>query len=200
MEIKNLLSATTRDEFRQWLQSHYDTETECWVRVKRGRPVDETTFWYIDAVEEAICFGWIDSTVKTVEGVSIQRFCCRRKGSNWTELNRARCRRMEQLGRMTDAGRAAYPDSDIRWIQGGYKVDSDILAALQTDPVVWAHYQRQPELYRRVRIDTIQFNKKIRRYDLYESRLQKYIENTRKGILYGEWNDGGRLTDLGGIL
>lgn len=194
MEIKNLLSATNRDEFRLWLQAHYDTETECWVRVKRGRPKDDGTFWYIDAVEEAMCFGWIDSTVKTIDGVSTQRFCRRRKDSNWTELNRARCRRMEQLGRMTDAGRAVYPDSNVGWMSGGCQVDSDILVALQADSVVWANYQKQPELYRRVRIDTIQFNKKIRP-ELYRTRLQKYIENTRKGILYGEWNDGGRLTD-----
>ncbi len=195
MDVKNLLHITSRDEFREGLQAHYDTETECWVRVKRGRSVDETTFWYIDAVEEAMCFGWIDSTQKTVDGLCTQRFCRRCKGSNWTELNRARCRRMEQLGRMTDAGRAAYPDSDVRWAQGEYEADSEILAALHADPVVWANYQQQPELYRRVRIDTIQFNKKIRP-ELYRTRLQKYIENTRKGILYGEWNDGGRLTDI----
>ncbi len=194
MEIKNLLPATTRDEFRSWLQSHYATEAECWVRVKRGRPKDDSTFWYIDAVEEAMCFGWIDSTTKTVDGVHLQRFCHRRKDSNWTELNKARCRRMEQLGRMTDAGRAVYPDSNVRWLSGGCQVDGDILAALQADPVVWENYQKQPELYRRVRIDTIQFNKKSRP-ELYRTRLQKYIDNTRKGILYGEWNDGGRLND-----
>ena len=181
---------TSRDEFRRWLQSHYDTETECWVRVKRGRPKEDGTFWYIDAVEEAMCFGWIDSTVKTIDGISTQRFCRRRKGSNWTELNKARCHRMEQLGRMTDAGRAVYPTAT----EGKFQVDSEILAVLQSDPTVWANYQKQPELYRRVRIDTIQFNKKIRP-ELYHTRLQKYIENTRKGILYGEWNDGGRLTD-----
>ena len=79
-------------------------------------------------------------------------------------------------------------------MSGGCQVDSDILVALQADPVVWANYQKQPELYRRVRIDAVQFNKKIRP-ELYRTRLQKYIENTRKGILYGEWNDGGRLTD-----
>lgn len=190
MEVNNFLPITSRDEFRRWLQSHYDTETECWVRVKRGRPKEDGTFRYIDAVEEAMCFGWIDSTVKTIDGISTQRFCRRRKGSNWTELNKARCRRMEQLGRMTYAGRAVYPTAT----EGEFHVDSEIQAVLQSDPTVWANYQKQPELYRRVRIDTIQFNKKIRP-ELYRTRLQKYIANTRKGILYGEWNDGGRLTD-----
>ena len=59
---QNILSIQSRDEFRQWLMTHHATEKECWVKVKRGRPVDDGTFWYIDAVEEAMCFGWIDST------------------------------------------------------------------------------------------------------------------------------------------
>lgn len=64
MEVRNLLDALNRDELRKWLEEHYSTETECWVIVKRGRPKDDGTFWYIDAVEEAMCFGWIDSTTK----------------------------------------------------------------------------------------------------------------------------------------
>jgi hypothetical protein len=73
--------------------------------VKRGRPIDNGTFWYIDAVEEAMCFGWIDSTTKKMDnGITAQRLAPRRKGSLWSELNKERCRRMERLGRMTDAG------------------------------------------------------------------------------------------------
>ena len=64
MEIKNLLPARSREELREWLLHNHRTETEYWVMVKRGKPKDATTFWYIDAVEEALCFGWIDSTVK----------------------------------------------------------------------------------------------------------------------------------------
>ena len=72
-------------------------KNECWVAVKRGRPVDDGTFWYIDAVEEAMCFGWIDSTTKkTEDGVTVQRLAPRRKGSLWSELNKERCRRMER--------------------------------------------------------------------------------------------------------
>ncbi len=188
MQVTNLLSAASREEFRAWLATHHQSEKECWVQVKRGRPVDNGTFWYIDAVEEALCFGWIDSTTKTIDGVQTQRFCPRRKGSNWTELNLARCRRMEHLGLMTDAGRAVYPDR----FPGGYPEDNDVLAALQADPVVWANYLLLPDLYRRVRLDTIIFNKH-RRPELYRARLQKFIDNTRQGILYGEWNDNGRL-------
>ena len=63
---------------------------------------------YNDAVEEALCFGWIDSTLKKLpDGRLAQRLSPRRKGSHWTELNRARCKELEERGLMTDAGRAA---------------------------------------------------------------------------------------------
>ena len=111
MDFKNLLPATNRDELRQWLSENHNKEDECWVVVKRGRPVDNETFWYIDAVEEAMCFGWIDSTTKKMDsGVTAQRLAPRRKGSLWSELNKERCRRMERFGRMTNAGRAVLPD------------------------------------------------------------------------------------------
>lgn len=111
MEFKNLLPAQNRDALRQWLSENYDKEAECWVVVKRGRPVDHETFWYIDAVEEAMCFGWIDSTTKKMDnGITAQRLAPRKKNSLWSELNKERCRRMERLGRMTDAGRAVLPD------------------------------------------------------------------------------------------
>lgn len=54
MDFKNLLPAKNRDELRQWLLENYNKESECWVVVKRGRPVADKTFWYIDAVEEAM--------------------------------------------------------------------------------------------------------------------------------------------------
>jgi len=66
MEINNLLEAKSRVELREWLMQNHDKATECWVVVKRGRPKEDGTFWYIDAVEEALCFGWIDSTTKKI--------------------------------------------------------------------------------------------------------------------------------------
>lgn len=188
MNIVNLLDVKSRQELRQWLIQNHRTETECWVVVKRGRPKDDGTFWYIDAVEEAMCFGWIDSTTKKIdEHTTAQKLCPRKNKSNWSELNKERCRRMERLGWMTDAGRAVLPDMSEK----GFVIDKDILNALQKDPVVWENFCRFPDLYKRVRIDTIQIKK--RQPGLYKSRLDKFIENTRKGILYGEWNDNGRL-------
>lgn len=188
MTINNLLNVNSRDELREWLMQNHDKEPECWVVVKRGRPVDDGTFWYIDAVEEAMCFGWIDSTTKKLaDGVTVQRLCPRKPRSNWSELNKERCRRMERLGLMTDAGRAVLPDMTDK----GFVIDDDVMKELKSDPVVWHNFCRLPELYKRVRIDTIQIKK--RQPDLFRKRLDKFIENTRNGVMYGEWNDNGRL-------
>ncbi|MCM1427613.1 MAG: YdeI/OmpD-associated family protein [Eubacterium sp.] len=188
MEIVNLLSVTNRDGLRVWLKKYHQTEKECWVVVKRGRPKDDDTFWYIDAVEEAMCFGWIDSTTKTLDnGITAQKLAPRRKGSVWSELNKERCRRMEKLGRMTDAGRAVLPDMT----EAGFVIDDEILKALRSDSVVWENFNKFPALYQRVRIDTIQIKK--RQKELFANRLEKFIANTKEGIMYGEWNDNGRL-------
>lgn len=78
-----MLEAGSRTELREWLMRNHHTETECWVVVKRGRPKDDGTFWYIDAVEEALCFGWIDSTTKRMnDNRTAQKLCSRKAGSN----------------------------------------------------------------------------------------------------------------------
>lgn len=88
---------------------------------------------------------------------------------------------------MTDAGRAVLPDMGA----AGFTIDPDILRELQADPALWENFRRLPELYRRVRIDTIQIKRS--QPELFRKRLDKFLENTRRGILYGEWNDSGRL-------
>ena len=189
MNPKNVLSIRSRDEFRQWLSANHRTKAECWATVKRGMSTDASNILkYIDAVEEALCFGWIDTTTKTFEdGITYQRFTPRRKGSAWSELNKERCRRMERLGLMTEAGRAVLPDMS----EEGFKIMPEIIDALKADAEAWSNFQQLPSLYKRVRIDTIQIKHKQK--DLFNSRLEKFIENTRRGIMYGQWNDGGRL-------
>jgi len=190
MEPINLLDAKNRDELREWLKINHKVATECWVVVKRGRPTEDGTFWYVDAVEEAMCFGWIDSTTKKLDsGITAQRLAPRKKNSIWSELNKERCRRMEKLGRMTDAGRDVLPDMS----PSGFEINIDILKALQADEQVWKNFLAFPPLYQRVRIDTIQI--KIKQPELFQSRLQKLIENTKNGVMYGDWNDNGRLLD-----
>lgn len=159
--------------------------------MKRGRPDGSGVFWYLDAVEEALCFGWIDSTTKKLpDGRTAQRFTPRRAGSQWSELNKARVRRLESLGLMTEQGRSVLPEMDV----GAFEADPEVLAALKSDPEVWAKFQSFPALYRRVRIDTIQIKKKD--LALFASRLAKLVEATREGRMVGLWDDWGRLSNL----
>ncbi len=111
MEATDILPLHNREEFRPWLEINHATARECWIHVKRGRPTDKNTFWYLDAVEEALCFGRIDGQIQSVEGVYVQRFSPRKRDSPWTELNKERVRRLEKLGLMTrqQGGRCYLP-------------------------------------------------------------------------------------------
>ncbi len=186
--MKNILDIRSRDEFRQWLMEHNASEKECWIAVKRGKTPPEDALWYLDAVEEALCFGWIDSTLKNVDGVSLQRFGPRSKSGRWTELNKERCRRLEKLGLMTDRGRAACPDLDAEFV-----IDSEIIEAFRQNPAAWQNFQSFPSLYQRVRIDNIQRVKASP--ELASNRLNKLIEASAKGEMIGDWHDYGRLLD-----
>lgn len=95
-------------------------------------------------MEEALCFGWIDTTVKNINGITMQKFTPRKKNSLWSELNKERCRRLKRLGLMTDAGRAVLPDMET------FEIDGEILKALQADEETWKNFQAFPELYKRV--------------------------------------------------
>lgn len=177
-----------RDVFREWLASH-PNETECWVHVKRGRPVNGDVFYYLDAVEEALCFGWIDSTYKKIDGVVMQRFTPRKKNSPWTELNKERVRRLEKLDLMTDRGRAALPSMGVR----SFQIDPDIVAAMK-QARVWSKFRTFHPLYQRIRAYNVAFYK-TRNPEVYNQVLTHLIEETKKGRMYGEWNDYGRLLD-----
>ena len=184
---QNILDIASRAEFRAWLQANASTESECWVVAKRGKPSNDERLYYLDAVEEALCFGWIDSTYAKVNGITMQRFSPRRPGSVWTELNKERVRRLERLGLMTDAGRAVLPAMGPR----SFKIDPDIAQALK-DARVYSKFKRFPPLYQRIRAYNVAFCKN-RDKQAYEKALAHLIAETKKGNLYGEWNDYGRL-------
>ena len=187
--MKNILDIRKRGEFRKWLTDNSTTEKECWIAVKRGKTPTEDALRYLDAVEEALCFGWIDSTLKNVNGVSYQRFSKRQKRSVWTELNKERCRRLEKLGLMTSNGREVCPD-----LNAEFTIDADILERFGANPQAYHNFQSFPDLYRRVRIDNIQRVRASK--ELFEARLKKLIEASERGEMIGEWNDNGRLISL----
>ena len=189
MQPINVLDITDRAQFRAWLTANHATESECWIAVKRGRPTDPNTFYYLDAVEEALCFGWIDSTHMLIDGVRMQRFGPRKPRSPWTELNKERVRRLEQLGLMTDAGRAVLPAMGPR----SFRIDPDIAAALKAARC-WSKFRSFPPLYQRVRAYNVAFYKK-RNPEAYNRALENLIAYTKRGEMFGEWNDYGRLLD-----
>ena len=125
MEIVNLLHFENRSELRQWLKENHHKEKSCWVVTYRSKfPPEWPVIPHIEVVEEALCFGWIDSTLKRLpEGRLAQRLSPRRAKSHWTQLNMDRCVDLEDRGLMTEAGRQAFenafdyeiipPDSEI---------------------------------------------------------------------------------------
>lgn len=185
----NLLKFTRREDFRRWFCEHHATAVECWLHVSKAYPAPTGVIAYLDAVEEALCFGWIDSVHKTLQGVDMQRFSPRRRNSVWSELNKERCRRLERLGLMQPAGRAVLPDMS----EGGFVIAPDILAVFQANQQAWTNFLAMPPLYQRVRIDTIQRDRSD--MNRFNARLQKLIESAAQGRLIGEWNDHGRLLE-----
>jgi uncharacterized protein YdeI (YjbR/CyaY-like superfamily) len=99
--------AESRAQVRAWLEHNHDTAPGVWLcswRATAGKPRCS----YPEVVEEAICFGWIDSTVMTLdEHRGLQLLTPRKPKSSWTRLNRKRAADMEAAGLMTDAGRRA---------------------------------------------------------------------------------------------
>lgn len=184
-----ILDIHTRDEFRSWLEANHATASECWISVKRGRPDDSEVLWYLDAVEVALCFGWIDSTGICIDGVQMQRFSPRKKKSPWTELNKERVRRLERLGLMTDAGRRVLPPMGPR----SFRIDEELETVLKKARV-WSSFRSFPPLYQRVRAYNVTFYK-TRDPQTYQKALTHLITETKKGKMFGEWNDYGRLIE-----
>ncbi|MEJ2702670.1 MAG: YdeI/OmpD-associated family protein [Sedimentisphaerales bacterium] len=95
-----------RDQWRQWLSRHHAAEAGIWlVFYKKG--TSKPTIAYEDAIEEALCFGWIDSIIKKIdEEKYVRKFTPRKETSRWSQLNKRRVDKMTKLGRMTQAGLA----------------------------------------------------------------------------------------------
>jgi len=113
MQIGETLYVTNRDDLRKWLIDNHSSKKEIWL-VQYKKTANKPSITYVEAVEEAICFGWIDSTEKSMDAERYAtRFSPRRPKSNWTNTNKDRARRMIAEGRMTPGGRATLP-SDVK--------------------------------------------------------------------------------------
>lgn len=127
--------------WRAWLTEHHTQTTGVWL-VLHKKGGDVTSLTYVEAVEEALCFGWIDGQARRRdEASSFQRMTPRRARSPWSALNVQRVARLEAEGRMTDAGRTqvAAAQADGRW-DAAYagsatiEVPDDLAAALDAVP------------------------------------------------------------------
>lgn len=110
METKQMVYAKNREEWRKWLSGHYKNEKEVWL-VYYKKQTDKPSVSYIDAVEEALCFGWIDGQIKSLDKEKyMQRFTPRKPASNWSTTNIERVKKMIDAGKMTSWGRKIYED------------------------------------------------------------------------------------------
>jgi len=100
------LHFTTADEWRAWLQANHATEKDVWLTFyKKQSATPSITFE--EATDEALSFGWIDSSMKRIDNEKyVLRYTPRRKGSNWSERNKKRVAELFEQGRMTEAGLA----------------------------------------------------------------------------------------------
>ena len=190
MEVTNLLDIHTRGELYRWYQEHHDKTPDFWLRVNRAAADCPGVVRYVDAVEVALCFGWIDSTMKSIDGGKpVQHFTPRRPGSNWCERNLIRCRRLAELGEMTPAGIAAAPDLNPDL----FVFEDWVLGVIKADRQAWENYRSFPENYRRIRVDVIQHYRASGREPEAQKALEKFVRNCHNGKMLPGWDDFGRL-------
>jgi uncharacterized protein YdeI (YjbR/CyaY-like superfamily) len=109
MEVGETLLVTTQEEWREWLTEHHGEYKEIWL-VYYKKASGKTGISYEEAVEEALCFGWIDGAIKGIDLETYAgRFTPRRAKSPWSDSNRERVARLLRAGRMTEAGLAVLP-------------------------------------------------------------------------------------------
>lgn len=141
--------------FRAWLELHHAMAQELWVgfyKKSSGRP----SITWPESVDQALCFGWIDSIRKSIDAISyVQRFTPRRPGSNWSAVNIGRVAELAQLGLMHPAGLAAFEArSEHRsevysYEEGRTGLDPAYQTLLRANPRAWDYFQAQAPWYRR---------------------------------------------------
>ena len=179
MEVQPTLYVADRQAWRRWLAEHHATTSAIWLISYKAETMKPSVS-YLHAVEEALCFGWIDGIAKRLDAErSAQRFTPRRARSHWTELNKERARRLIAAGLMTDAGYATLPNLDV----AAFRIPDDILSALQADSETWANFQQFPPLYQRIRIGYIE---EMRRQPaVFAQRLNHFLRKNRQGVTFG---------------
>ncbi|MFA6145852.1 MAG: YdeI/OmpD-associated family protein [Patescibacteria group bacterium] len=186
MEIKNTLYVTNRKNWRKWLVKNHKNQKEIWLiyyRKETGKP----RISYDNAVLEALCYGWIDSTVKKIDKERFaQRFSPRRPRSGLSQMNRERIYELIKEKKMTKYGLKAIEhafNSKIDKIDK-FVVPKDIYKALRRNKNAWKYFQKFPLSYRRIRIAYIE-DRKRHHMDMYKKTLAYFIKMTAQNKRIG---------------
>lgn len=186
MDIGKTLYVFERKSWRTWLAKHHKTEKEIWLIYYR-KGTGKARISYDDAVEEALCYGWIDSTVKSLDSERYaQRFSPRKKTSGLSQTNRERVFRLIAGRKMTKAGLAAIahvfdPAKDKA---EDFVIPPGILEPLKANKEAWRNFQKFPESYRRIRVAYIESRKRHGR-GMFRSSLAHFISMTAKNKRIG---------------
>lgn len=182
MEIGKTLLVTTRKAWRTWLSKNHLRQREIWL-VYPLKQTGNSRIPYNDAVEEALCFGWIDSIIKKLDaGHVAQRFSPRRSAqSDLSETNKERVRRLIRAGMMTPAGLAKIQDR----MDEPFIIPADILRLLKKDATAWKNFQAFPEWYQRIRIGWIEATRQQGRVAEFEKRLAYFLRMTAQNKRFG---------------
>ena len=171
---------TSPEEFYAWLDEHHEAETEVWVgywKRHTGRP----SLTWSQAVDQALCFGWIDGKLNRIDGERhMQRFTPRRPKSNWSKINVEKVERLKRDGLMRPTGLKAYEArTDDR--TGVYSFEREQAAELPRERFsdeAWEYFQSQPPWYRRAAAHWVTSAK---REETRGRRLATLIEDSAAG-------------------
>lgn len=174
-----LLFATHRSEWRAWLRKNYRVERDVWLvyfKKHTGKP----RIPYNDAVEEALCFGWIDSTVRTLDDERYaQRFSRRKPGSSFSQANKERIRALVAEGCVAEDVLPTLEEV----LAESFEAPADIIDAIRGNETAWEHYQRFSDAYKRIRVAFIDAARD--RPEEFDKRLRYFIHMTEKNRQFG---------------
>ena len=174
MEITKTLYFDSREDWRKWLLDNFRTEKEIWL-IYPNKSTGKPCILYNDAVEEALCFGWIDSTMKKYdEKHAAQRFTPRNPKSTYSQPNKERLRWLAENNLLNPEIRERVANI----LSEKFVYPSDILAALQADEETWQNFQQFSESYKRIRISFVH-DARIRP-DIFEKRLANLLKMTKQ--------------------
>ena len=175
-----LLRVSERKKWRAWLKKNYKSNDEIWL-VYAKKHTGKPRISYNDAVEEALCFGWIDSIVNTVdEDHFAQRFSVRKNDSMWSQPNIERLRLLVADNQIMPEFLEALPD-----LSGDeFEVPPDILEAIKANHEAWNNFQGFSAPYIRIRISYIDGARS--RPEEFEKRLSNFIAKSEQNKLIGQ--------------